>query len=147
MRKVVESRIPEAKQRNEYFGWASAPLFKFIEPKEPYCPSREEFFTKLLNTNYRDCTEVAELKRFCQECQFPMILLGHDKGVWYKLIPGNRLQRPQTNPQDTRPVVPDNVLRVNLHIKPKYKVLGRVNHKRHSANSHEFRILHQIGCI
>lgn len=78
----------------------------------------------------------------------PVILLGHgDKGVEYKLIPGNRLRGADNNLKDKRRMMPDNVLGVNLHIEPKYVKAGRNCHRiRPDSSNSASSIKSAVSC-
>ena len=118
-----------------------------IEKEQRYCPSRNKFFERLRNTNYRDAKEIFSLQGFCSGTHMPVMFLGHNKGIQYKLIPGNLLAEPKINWKDSRPIMHHNVLGINLHIEPKCIAAGRISRRSHGSDSHEFRILHQIGGI
>lgn len=145
--KAADSHFDNAKICQAYFAWAAKPLFEYIKQKQQYCPSRKDFFDKLRDTNYRDGAEVAVLEQYCAGYNMPIILLGHHKGVQYKLIPGNVLQEPSINWKDKRQMMPDNVLGINLHIEPMCVAAGRTSRLTHGLDSHGFHILHQIGSV
>ena len=145
-----------------YFFWAGKPLFNMVEAKQSYCPSREEFFGRLLSTNYHLGNELLALEDFCSGANMPVMLLGHERGIEYKLIPGNRLQPHKINWSDTRPMMPDNVLGVNFNVEPRTVSTGMLGRRRRNMNlseestqstesddynANEFQILHQIGSV
>ena len=167
---VVSERVSSALRHfggdrakaSAYFGWASKPLFQMVEAKHQYCPSRQEFFERLLSTDYNRGNELVSLEAFCGGANMPVMLLGHERGIEYKLIPGNRLQPHKTNWSDKRPMMPHNVLGVNFNVEPRAVSTGPVGRRRRNMNfseestqstesddynANEFQILHQIGSV
>lgn len=141
---AVESRFDTREETVAYLDWTTAPLRKMIEAEQQYCPTRDEFLERLRNTNYLDAKEIFSLEDFCSGSHYPILLLGHHKGIQYKLLPGNRLKEPEINWQDDPPMMSNNILGINLHIEPKCVAAGRDGRRAHGSDSHEFRILHQI---
>ncbi|MCJ1247775.1 hypothetical protein MMC30_004990 [Trapelia coarctata] len=146
-RAVVQEHFHTDKEIIAYFDWSAAPLRKIIENEQRYCPTRDGFFERLRNTDYRDAKQIFSLQGFCSGTHMPVLLLGRDKGVQYKLIPGGLLTEPEINWKDKRPMMHHNVLGINLHIEPKCEALGRMKRRFHGEDPEEFRILHQIGGV
>lgn len=149
-RLAAEERFPTDEEFIAYFDWAAAPLGELKNAVQRECPTRGEFFERLRKTNYRDSKELISLDKFCRTSSFPVILIGHDKGVLYRLVPGNLLLEPEINWKDKRPMMPYNILGINLHIEPKCVAADRKSRRTHNPDSRDpenFRILHQIGTV
>lgn len=147
---AAKERFPTDEEFIAYFDWAAAPLQELKNAVQQDCPTRGDFFERLRKTNYRNSKELVSLDAFCRCSRFPVILIGHDKGVQYRLVPGNLLQEPEINWNDKRPMMPDNVLGINLHIEPKSVAADRKCRRTHKSDSRDpenLRIVHQIGGV
>ena len=151
-------RLPDREERRAYHEWFQKPMRMLLNGSCEICLSPQEVFDKLQNARYNHMPSVLDLQDLNLLQNRPVMIVGHSRGILYKVYLCSRLRPTKPSP-DNRELMPDNILGINDNVEPNLKLTRR--QRRNMALSEEstssaesddydrtaFHIFHQFGTL
>ena len=151
--------LPDVNERLQYHEWYLPPLRRQRDEqyREPVLSPRD-YMGMLQTANYNSTQETSKLYDYTLLKYRPVIVIGHSRGITYKVLICSRLQARRI-PNDPRELLPENVLGINDNVEPNLsKTLRRRRNQNFPEESTEraesddyvrdaFHIFHQIGAL
>ena len=75
-----------------------------------------------------------------------VIIIGHSRGILYKVMLGNRLQ-PRKSSTDNRPMMPGNSLGISDYVGPSLKNLSEESINAAESDDYDRNAFHQLGAL
>ena len=154
----VAKKFPRDADKLAFYEWWGQNDENWLKNYKEHVPTAEQYWNLVRATQWTSFASTGVIHDLTYQDNFPIILVGSSKGIYYKVLIGTPLLAKKSPTDDKRDIFPDNILGINDNVAPRFGSLkerraGNLSEEsKESAESDDydsnaFHVFHQVGYL